>query len=1235
MSGSASDLPIKIGVEGLPQLESAFDKIEARLNTTAGAQRIYEQSTLLVQKAQEAGLVSSERASQALAVLEKRFEAQTREVNQASIAFGGLNSSLTAAAGQLGTVGSALSALGPVGLAGAAAIGTLSLGMTRVAAAGDEMSASIGRVRAAAGSLEAAEVIYGRLYQISLQTGQSVAESASQFSRFAIAAREIGATNSQALQLVDTLQKAAIVGGASMAEAASAATQLAQALASGRLNGDELGSLLENMPNLAVALARELGTSVGELRKLGEAGELTAERVFPALLRAGADLNAEYEKMPVTMSRAFDQLQVASGNFLGRLDQALGLSQALARSLSNAATAMDAFSARATPTAEAAAARNSSAREGTVLQLRSQIRDYDQRIAATAAEVGANAGRDPVLAQLRAERDQVAALLEDETQLYRQAETERLAIGRDAREMERAEREDAAAKVTANRRRQDQAAADELRKALDKDLVARQEWQKRREDIERLVAAGTLTAAEGDRLAVQALKERDDALEKLRGRTKSLTDAQKAEKAELTEMAGVIASINRDFDKYQAEQERELEREQQKRERETDALLKRQQQQVERTTDDVVRYGSDLFADMFTTTEGGWNRTWENMGRTARGLLARIAAEAVIRPVVTPIIGGLLGTTALSGAAGASGVGSSGAYGGLTNLLGLAGTGSSISNALGLGSLMPGGLSGLLSTQLLGGSATYGSSALALGGGMNSGAAMAGSMSATGGLTLGQALGGVGLGFGAGTLLNSLVGGKSTGGMVGAGGGALAGVLAASMIGGPIGPILGGLLGGAGGGLLGGMFGANPASPASSVQIGIGPDGQLMIVGDRSKGMSSAEGIASTQQTLAALNARVSGSGLSLRPSGGAVAQTHQGNDANAAADAAEMTRVVLASLTGGSEPVMGIIARELAKGSVASLDQAFADIDWTRTIYEPLSATAEQAGTLRQALDAQAKSYSEAIEKAKTLGLSTDALATNWAKAADALRAQVADSYWTNLRGAQGRGYLNDVIGVRAQYNATHADYLGAGVDPNALYYAQMRSVLGQLDTSQLEDVVRSMRGLDDAAVGVAEELLRLGQVAADTSQQQAQAAGDAAGVIRSLADYSRSLSVGSMSPLSARDQFDLAQRQFNAVSGAATAGDARSLSELRGYAETYLNASRSLYGSTEGYAQSFRQVQGVLEQVGGLSPDTLTAGFMAAQMQDLKVSLVTELQALRAAVNEQRRELQHLSSMQARRLA
>ena len=189
--------------------------------------------------------------------------------------------------------------------------------------------------------VERAGEIYDRLYQDSLRTGVAVRESVDAFARFSIAAREIGATSDQVATLVGGLQRIAIASGATQQEITSSTQQLAQALASGTLQGDELRSILEGLPTLAQALARELGVSIGELRKLGSEGKLTADTVFPALLRAVERLNGEFERAPLSVGRAFGQLTAATDQFLARLDQAIELSNALARALSGASRALD------------------------------------------------------------------------------------------------------------------------------------------------------------------------------------------------------------------------------------------------------------------------------------------------------------------------------------------------------------------------------------------------------------------------------------------------------------------------------------------------------------------------------------------------------------------------------------------------------------------------------------------------------------------------------------------------------------------------------------------------------------------------------------------------------------------------------------------------------------------------------------------------------------------------------
>ena len=80
---------------------------------------------------------------------------------------------------------------------------------------------------------------------------------------------------------------AAKLAGASAIESSNAFRQLAQALGSGRLAGDEFRSVSEQVPTVLAPIAAELGVTIGELKKLAAEGKLTSEVVLRALGKVG------------------------------------------------------------------------------------------------------------------------------------------------------------------------------------------------------------------------------------------------------------------------------------------------------------------------------------------------------------------------------------------------------------------------------------------------------------------------------------------------------------------------------------------------------------------------------------------------------------------------------------------------------------------------------------------------------------------------------------------------------------------------------------------------------------------------------------------------------------------------------------------------------------------------------------------------------------------------------------
>ncbi|MBW6396382.1 tape measure protein [Roseomonas sp. HJA6] len=213
----------------------------------------------------------------------------------------------------------------------AAAVGTIG---TLVARAGDRMTASLAKIESAIGrsatSAGEAEDVYSRLYDASLRTGVSANDSADAFARFNLAMRDLGRPAGDTVDLIEGLQAAAINAGVGTQELTGAMIQLGQALASGKLQGDEFRTLRENMPAFLRDVARELNVTMAQLMEQAEKGLLTPARLILAMLNASRTARQELSRAPLTMARAWATLGNATARFLADIDRATQLSQILA-----------------------------------------------------------------------------------------------------------------------------------------------------------------------------------------------------------------------------------------------------------------------------------------------------------------------------------------------------------------------------------------------------------------------------------------------------------------------------------------------------------------------------------------------------------------------------------------------------------------------------------------------------------------------------------------------------------------------------------------------------------------------------------------------------------------------------------------------------------------------------------------------------------------------------------------
>ncbi|WP_105607033.1 tape measure protein [Cronobacter sakazakii] len=226
-------------------------------------------------------------------------------------------------------------ALNKVGLAiaGAFTIETA----RRLIEIGDQMNTLQARVARLSPSVDAAKESMKALSAIASQTGNSLSDTERLWETLTSALKETGATNSQILSLTDTLQKIGTIGGSSAEEMSNALRQFGQSIAGGIVRAEEFNSILEQMPELARQIASGLGISIGQLRQRMLEGKLTAQDALNAIQKQSESVNAEFDKMPVSVDRAKNSLDVAFKNAISDLNQAIGLTSTLAGLMQNVA----------------------------------------------------------------------------------------------------------------------------------------------------------------------------------------------------------------------------------------------------------------------------------------------------------------------------------------------------------------------------------------------------------------------------------------------------------------------------------------------------------------------------------------------------------------------------------------------------------------------------------------------------------------------------------------------------------------------------------------------------------------------------------------------------------------------------------------------------------------------------------------------------------------------------------
>ncbi|HWL13451.1 MAG TPA: tape measure protein [Ureibacillus sp.] len=203
--------------------------------------------------------------------------------------------------------GGARNATGAVGrffsaFAGAAAaylsLQALVNGFKKFTEAADNYTGTNARLANVNDGLQTQAELQEKIYNAAQRSLSSYNDTASAVAKLNLLAEDAFSSNDEAIRFSELMNKAFSVSGASTQEKSAGMYQLTQAMAAGKLQGDEFRSIMENAPLLAQAIAEFTGKSKGELKLMSAEGTITADIIKGALWNAAEEIETKFGNMP-------------------------------------------------------------------------------------------------------------------------------------------------------------------------------------------------------------------------------------------------------------------------------------------------------------------------------------------------------------------------------------------------------------------------------------------------------------------------------------------------------------------------------------------------------------------------------------------------------------------------------------------------------------------------------------------------------------------------------------------------------------------------------------------------------------------------------------------------------------------------------------------------------------------------------------------------------------------------
>lgn len=173
----------------------------------------------------------------------------------------------------------------------------------------DELTSIRSRINLINDGTQTTAEIMNKVFDAAQRSRGSYTDMADSVAKLNMLAKDAFSSNDEAIAFVEQLNKQFKISGASVQEASAAMYQLTQAMAAGKLQGDEFHSIMENAPLLAQSIANEMGLTVGQLKEMSSQGLITSDIIKEALFNSAEETNAKFAEIPMTFAEVGQSIQ--------------------------------------------------------------------------------------------------------------------------------------------------------------------------------------------------------------------------------------------------------------------------------------------------------------------------------------------------------------------------------------------------------------------------------------------------------------------------------------------------------------------------------------------------------------------------------------------------------------------------------------------------------------------------------------------------------------------------------------------------------------------------------------------------------------------------------------------------------------------------------------------------------------------------------------------------------------